>query len=115
MEQVVINFEAGLTEAYPSLKELMAERIHRQAVQAKFLAAELGMSPSDLSRKLAPSKSDNKRNFCINDLVRFIEVTNDLTPVYWLAEKFLTASEVDRLKARLAELEGSQSAVRGVA
>lgn len=113
MEQVVLNFEAGLVEAYPSLKELLAARVHQQAVQAKSIAADLDMSPSDLSRKLACSKGDNKRNFCVNDLVRFIEVTEDLTPIYWLAERFLSVNEVERLRARIAELETPASLKKG--
>lgn len=114
MEQITIRFDAGLVESYPTIKELVAARVHQQGRPQKAVAADLDLSPSDLSRKLTASENDSHRNFDINLLARFIEVTGDKTPIDWLVEKFYHADELERLKARVAELEGEPS-VRGVA
>jgi hypothetical protein len=114
MQQVTIRFDAGLVESYPTLKECLAARVHAQRVPAKAIAADLDLSPSDLSRKLSPHDNDSHRNFDINLLVRFIETTGDKTCIDWLVEKFYHADELEKLKAKIAELEGERN-LRGVA
>lgn len=115
MEQVLINFTAGLVESYPTLKELLASRVHQQGKPQKAIAADLDMSPSDLSRKLSGGAHDNKRNFGVDDLVRFIEVTEDTTAIDWLVERFYSQpDELEKLKARIKELESSKPSVRSV-
>lgn len=113
MEQVTIRFDAGLVESYPTLKECLAARVHSQGLPAKVIAADLDLSPSDLSRKLSPNDNDSHRNFDINLLVRFVENTGDTTPIDWLVEKFYHAGELSALKAKIAELEAQQK-VRAV-
>lgn len=116
MQQVLIKFNAGLVESYPTLKECLAARVHAQPCPAKAIAADLDLSPSDLSRKLSPSDNDSHRNFDINLLVRFIETTGDKTPIDWLVEKFYQSGELEALKAKIAELEADRSSsIRGVA
>jgi len=112
MEQVTIRFDAGLVESHPTLKELLAARVHSQGVPAKAIAADLDLSPSDLSRKLSPHDNDSHRNFDVNLLVRFIENTGDTTCVDWLVEKFYHADELAKLKAKVAELEAKQTVSR---
>jgi len=109
MEQITIRFDAGLVESYPTLKELVAARVHAQRCPAKAIAADLDLSPSDLSRKLSPSDNDSHRNFDINLLVRFIEATGDRTPIDWLVEKFYHADELTALKQRIAQLEAEKA------
>jgi len=108
MEQITIRFDAGLVESYPTLKELIAARVHSQGRPQKAIAADLDLSPSDLSRKLSAGENDSHRNFDINLLVRFIETTGDKTAIDWLVEKFYHAEEIDRLKARISELESAR-------
>lgn len=107
MQQITIRFDAGLVDSYPTLKELVAARVHQQGRPQKAVAADLDLSPSDLSRKLATAgtESDTHRNFDISLLVRFIEQTGDKTPIDWLVEKFYHADELERLRAKVAELE----------
>jgi len=110
MQQITIRFDAGLVESSPTLKELVAARVHQQGRPQKAVAADLDLSPSDLSRKLAGGDGDTHRNFDINLLVRFIEETGDKTPIDWLVEKFYHADELEQLRAKVAELEAKGAA-----
>lgn len=105
--QLTLNFEAGLADSYSSCREFVASRVHQQGRPQKAIAADMDYSPSDLSRKLAQSPDDSRR-FTLDDLERFIQVTGDTGPVLYLVEKYLaTGCEMQRLKARLAELEAT--------
>lgn len=103
--QLALNFEAGMVESYGSCREFVESRVHKQGVPQKSIAADMDYSPSDLSRKLSQSPGDSRR-FTLDDLEKFIEVTGDTQPVYYLVEKYLTEceSEVEALKRRLREL-----------
>ncbi len=96
MQQITLNFEAGLVDAYSTCREYVAERAFRQGKPQKVIAADMDYSPSDLSRKLAQAPSDTRR-FTLDDLETFIQVTGDASPVFYLVEKYC----VDRI----AELE----------
>lgn len=85
--QLSLDFEAGITERYRTLLEACAYTAHSSSTPLKAIAADLDCSPSDLSRKLS-GNPDDKRNLSVNDLVKLIESTNDMTPIYWLIEKF---------------------------
>jgi hypothetical protein len=115
MQQITIRFDAGLVESYPTLKELLAARVHQQGRPQKAIAADLDMSPTDLSRKLTPNENDAHRNFDVNKMVEFIEKTGDKTAVDWLVEKFYGTSEIDALRAKVAEYEAAQDRLKGVA
>lgn len=106
--QLTLNFEAGFANSYTSCREFVAARVHQQGRPQKVIAADMDYSPSDLSRKLAQNPDDSRR-FTLDDLERFINVTGDTSPVYYLVEKYLTNRdhEVAELKRRLAELEGA--------
>lgn len=85
--QLNLDFEAGLTEKHATLLEACSHVAQVAPVSMKVIAAELDCSPSDLTRKLAGTPGD-KRNLSVNDLVLLIQATNDMTPIYWLIEKF---------------------------
>ncbi|MCA3108464.1 MAG: hypothetical protein IOD09_20635, partial [Rhodocyclaceae bacterium] len=57
---------------------------------------------SELSRKLKPSNGDPRR-LSVDDLVRLIDATGDLSPIYWLIEKFAIDDEARQRRAQ-AEL-----------
>ncbi|WP_027949848.1 phage regulatory CII family protein [Haliea salexigens] len=98
MQQITLNYDAGLVDSYQSCREFVAYRAHHQQTSQKALAADMDYSPSDLTRKLAQSPNDSRR-FTLDDLEKFIEVTGDTSPVMYLVEKYLTESN------RIAELE----------
>lgn len=103
MEQITLNFEAGLTTAYSTCREFVAHRVHHQGRPQKAIAADMDYSPSHLSRKCAQSPDDSMR-FTLDDLERFIETTGDTSPVLYLVEKFL-AQRTDRIEELEKELE----------
>lgn len=111
MEQITLNYDAGLTDSYGSCREYVANRVHHQGRAQKSIAADMDYSPSQLTRKCAQSPNDSMR-FTLDDFESFIEVTGDTTPILYLIEKFFGESdEISRLKARLAELESPVKAV----
>lgn len=110
MEQITINYDAPLTQAWSTCREYVASRVHLQGIPQKAIAADMDYSPSDLTRKLAQSPNDSRR-FTLDDLERFMAVTGDTSPIAYLAEKFL--KDVDRISELEAELARLKS-VRGV-
>lgn len=105
--QLTLNFEAGLVDSYATCREYVAARIHQQGRPQKSIAADMDLSPSQLSRKAAQNPDDTMR-FTLDDLERFIQVTGDTQPVLYLVEKYLSdrTSEIAALERRLAELRG---------
>lgn len=111
MEQVTLNFEAGYADAYPSLREFIAYRTHHQGRPQKAIAADLDYSPSHWSRKCAQSSDDSMR-MTADDVERFMETNDDISPVLYLVEKYCTKRDrIAELEAELARLKS----VRGVA
>ncbi|MBT11858.1 MAG: hypothetical protein CMI02_07475 [Oceanospirillaceae bacterium] len=107
MQQITLNFDAGLSDGYSSCREYVASRIYRQGRPQKAIAADMDYSPSDLSRKLAQSPDDSRR-FTLDDLERFIDVTGDTSPVLYLVEKYLSKTD------RIAQLEKELERLRAV-
>lgn len=106
MEQITLNYDAGISEAYGTCREFVAHRIHNQGRPQKSIAADMDYSPSHLSRKCAQSPDDSMR-LTVDDLERFMEVTGDTSPVLYLVEKYLTGAD------RLAQLEAELERLRG--
>lgn len=104
--QLTLNLEAGLSESYGTCRELVASRVHSLGKPQKAIAADMDLSPSDLTRKCAQSPNDCRR-FTLDDLERFIEVTGDTQPVLYLVEKFFTdsTSRIEQLEKELQMLK----------
>lgn len=85
--QLSLDFEPGLTERHKTLLSCIRECAYKSMKPMKAIAADMDLSESDLSRKLAGHESDTRR-FTVDELVRFVEVTDDVTPINWLIEKF---------------------------
>jgi hypothetical protein len=100
MNQLTLNFEAGLVERFATAREYLAHRVQVQAKPLKTIAADMDLSPSTLSRKLSPGDGDTQR-FNLDDLERYIQVTRDTSLIDYLAAKYL-ASDADR-KARAVD------------
>lgn len=107
MSQLSINFEAGLAECYETCREYVGARVHQIGRQQKAIAADLDLSPSHLTRKLAQSPGDTMR-FTLDDFENYLDKTGDTKPLEYLIEKYLAGArgELERLRARLEELEG---------
>lgn len=107
--QLTLNFESGLTAAYPTCLEYVAARIHQQGRPQKAVAADMDLSPSDLSRKLADTPN---RTLSLNDFERYITVTGDTKPVLYLVEKFLAGGDKDAIQQQIAELQQRLKAIK---
>lgn len=107
-KQLTLNFDGGLVDSYSSCREFIAARIHQQGRPQKSIAADMDLSPSQLSRKAAQNPDDTMR-FTLDDMERFIQVTGDRQPVIYLVEKYLSdrVGEIEMLERRLAELRAS--------
>lgn len=93
-QQMVLEFEPGLAERHGSLRECMVSCVYRRGLSN--VADDLAKSPGNLSSEL---DEGSHRHFSIESLERYITKTGDLTPVYYLVERFI----------------GDQAAVEGAA
>src|SRR3954467_9658884 len=98
MQQFALNFEPGLAERWRSLKACIRERVYKHTKALKVIAADMDLSESDLSRKLADNEAD-PRKFNVDDLERYIQVTNDTTPIFYLIEKYAVSADAKRAYA----------------
>jgi hypothetical protein len=98
--QLTLNFEPGLVERYGSLRECIATGVYQRGLTN--VAPSLDKAPGNLSVELS---EDPTRKFGVESLELYIEKFNDLTPIYYLVEKFLhkPESEVEH-DAALAQI-----------
>lgn len=100
--QLVLDFEGGLTERHATCLDSVREGAYSFKKGMKSLASDMDISQSELSRKLADNPND-PRNFTLNDFELYLEKSGDTTPIYYLVEKFLTDESLKQKRA-LAEL-----------
>jgi hypothetical protein len=100
--QMTLNFEPGITERHKSCLDVVQEGALRHRNPLKTIAADMDMSPSDLSRKLSDNPND-PRKFTLTDLEAYIRATGDMNPIYYLVEKYLADDEIRQRRA-LGEL-----------
>lgn len=98
MQQVDLNFEGGLTDQFPEFGDCLKASVYSCGRPLKAIAADLDMSASELSRKLAQNPNDLV-HFPAQRLAELIAATGDLRPIYWLAEKFCQSQEARKKQA----------------
>lgn len=86
--QLTIDFTPGLTERHESLLDCVRECAYTNRNPLKTIAADMDLSQSELSRKLANNPED-PRKMSVGDLEKFIVATGDTTPIYYLIERYL--------------------------
>jgi hypothetical protein len=94
--QLILDFEPGLTDRFSSARECVAQGVYQRGL--KRVAGDLDEAPGNLSVKLS---DDPVRHFSLDMFERYVEKTGDLTPIYYLVEKFLG----DRRNAPQAALQ----------
>lgn len=105
--QLVLDFEPGLTERFSSARECMAQGVYQRGL--KRVAADLNEAPGNLSVKLS---DDPVRHLSLDMFELYMEKTGDVTPLYYLVEKFLgdrrngNQAAVERIKELAPELIG---------
>ena len=104
--QLTLDFEAGLTERFSSLRDCVATGIYQRGLTS--VAAELDQAPSNLSVQIS---ADTSRHFSVDSLEKYIEKSGDMTPILYLAEKFLADKSakqdaaISQLTSVLAQLK----------
>ncbi|MCU1141578.1 hypothetical protein [Stenotrophomonas maltophilia] len=102
MKSLQITYEDGLTRNR-SLREHIAAKVYAGA-GVTAVAGRLDMSPSKLSEKLAGNDSSGKpRGMSIDDFERYMAEMKDVTPIYYLIERYLITPEAATAEA-MAEL-----------
>ena len=103
--QYELSFDGGLCEQYLKFQEVLQASLSGCGKPQKTVAADLDMTSSELSRKLADNPNDPV-HFPVHRLPDLLVATGDLRPIYWLIEKFLDDPETKRRRAasELAEL-----------
>lgn len=99
-QQLTMEFEAGIAERHATLAECLTAAVYHRGLSN--VAADLGKSPGNLSRELAAD--DDTRHFSIDSLERYMSKTGDLTPIYYLCDKFL-GDQADVSGAALSALQ----------
>lgn len=100
MEQLSIVFEPGLASQHLSLRSCVAAAVYRRGETR--VAGEIDTSPSHLCEKLAGSDSAGRvRGMTLDELERFIATSNDLSPIYYLIDRFIRSEQTKRQAAQV--------------
>lgn len=105
--QMTFNFEPGISTKYPTVRRYVEERIGKSPKQKEYIAADMGLSPSCLTRKLAQNPND-KRTFGTDDLCLYMEKEDDYTPVLWFIDKYgehLKKLQDDEIRSQIENLQ----------
>lgn len=102
--QMVLDFESGAPLSYTTLKEFVSARIHQLGKPQKAVAADMDLSPSQLSRKVS-NNPDDTMNLTVDDLERYLETQRDFKPLYYLVEKYLGESSEAALLRQIEQLQ----------
>ena len=97
MQQMSLSFEPGLSQRHRSLVECVATGVYSKGLGR--IAAQLDVSPSHLSEQLSACVGDGKRRLPVETLELYIEKTHDLTPIYYLLDKFCRDQKVRQQEA----------------
>jgi len=100
--QLTLDFEGGLIETFESCREFVGARVHQLGRPHKSIAADMDLSPSNLSRKLA--QVDTAR-FTLDDLEKYMRATGDTKPIYYLVEKYLAKTDEASLLKQIEQLQ----------
>lgn len=96
--QLALDFEPGLTERYATLMDAVRAQAYGCGRPLKAVAADMDLSQSELSRKLAQNDADPRR-FTVEDLERFIPATGSYLVIHWLIERHLEDRDARRERA----------------
>lgn len=105
--QMTLELDTNLTDRFRSVKEAVAAGVYRRGL--KRCAGDLDIAPGNLSVQLA---GDGQRHFDTDLLERYVEVTGDKTPIYYLVAKYCGDNSaardeaLERVQSLLQELPG---------
>lgn len=90
--QLGLDLDPGLIDQFPEFRDVVRASVYDCGRAFKAVAADMDMSVSELSRKLADNPSDPV-NFPLHRLPELVAATGDKRPVYWLNAKFLESEK----------------------
>ena len=96
--QVEIEFQPGLLEQYPDFRDVVRASVYSCGRAFKAVAADLDMSVSELSRKLADNPNDPV-HFPLHRLPELLTATGDQRPLHWLIARFVEDEKKKRARA----------------
>lgn len=103
-QQFELDFVGGLADRHRTLLECIDDCVSRSQHQKKVIAADLDLSPSALSRRLTSQpKGTSEPRFSVELLEEYIEKYEDMTPIYYLVEKFCQKPE-DKKRQAISQL-----------
>lgn len=98
--QIDLDFEGGLTSRFRSLTEVCAAAVYSSRGALSGVAAELDMSPSELSKRLNVDKAAaDPRPLHADHVAAIVKATGDHRPVHYLVEMFCTDRDMQRRAA----------------
>lgn len=92
--QLTLELEQGLTQRYRCARDAIAQGVYRRGLKAT--AADLDLAPGNLSVALG---DDGVRHLSIDTFERYLQVTGDMTPLYYLVERYLGDQGAARAEA----------------
>lgn len=104
--QLTLELEPGLTQRFRCARDAVAQGVYRRGLKAT--AGDLDMAPGNLSVALG---DDGVRHLSIDAFERYLQVTGDMTPLYYLVERYLgdqgavRAEAFDRVLRMAEQLE----------
>lgn len=104
--QLTLELEPGLTDRFRNVRDVVAQGVYSRGL--KRIAGDLDMAPGNLSVALG---DEGQRKFGVDELERYVQVTGDLTPIYYLVERYLgdqgaaRAEALDRVMQIARQLE----------
>lgn len=108
--QLTLEFEPGLVERYQNAMDVVRKVAYSHPNPLKTIAADMDMSQSTLSRKLAQDPDDPRR-MSVDDLEAFVRATGDVTVIEYLAAKYLQSDE----QRRACAISSAESLLRELA
>lgn len=102
MMQLTLSIAPGLTQRHRTLRDVTQTSVINSKGGVAGIAPELDMSPSQLGRKLNGRPEDPHGTLDIEDFDKILgelAKQKDLSPIYWLIEKYLPSDEQRRAAA----------------
>ena len=91
MNQLPFDFQPGITVRFPRWEDTFVSAVYSCRKGLNGVAADLDMSPSELSKRLSHHSDPNEpRPLRSQDITGIMKSTGDMTPIYWLVENFLS-------------------------
>jgi hypothetical protein len=96
--QLDLDLDPGILEQFPEFRDAVRASVYSCGRAFKSIAADLDMSVSELSRKLADNPNDPV-HFPMHRMPDLITATGDVRPIYWLIARFIESKAAKRNRA----------------